>query len=128
MEEMVRTKGEGERGGGEGARRRERYEIRNWARESCDRAGCRPEDGPFALARREVGGSLVLSSWEVAADVPTRLARARCHLAAKKTVPSAPSSPLPPPGPHPLFSLGPRCPLPYIVACVHASFIAATGQ
>lgn len=34
----------------------------------------------------------MLSSWEVAADVPTRLARARCHLAAKKTVPSAPSS------------------------------------
>lgn len=52
---------------------------------------CRPEDGPFAL-RGEVGGSLALFSWEVAADVPTRLARARCHLAAKKTVPSAPSS------------------------------------
>lgn len=56
---------------------------------------CRPEDGPFALVRREVGGSLVLSSWEVTADVLTRLARARCHLAAKKTVPSAPSSSLP---------------------------------
>lgn len=31
-------------------------------------------------------------SWEVAADVSTRLARARCHLAGKKTLPSAPSS------------------------------------
>lgn len=86
---------------------------------------CRSEDGPFALARREVGGSLVLSSWEVAADVPTRLARARCHLAAKKTVPSAPSSSLPlcplPSTPSPLFVGPPLSPFLAVVACVHAS-------
>lgn len=34
---------------------------------------------------------VLLYSWEVTADVRTRLARARCHLAAKKTLPSAPS-------------------------------------
>lgn len=68
------------------------------------------------------------ASWEVAADVPTRLARARCHLAAKKTVPSAPSSSLPlrlrrsPPPPRPTsFSrMPPHLPSPRRGGGVHA--------
>lgn len=98
----------GDKGNGcsyEGRRRRagdavyeERYEIRNWARESRDRL-------PVGVGRRmglllwRGEKSVVLLCFppgKEAADVPTRLARARCHLAAKKTVPSAPSSSLPP--------------------------------
>lgn len=66
--------------------------------------------GLLLRERGEVGGSLVLYSWEVAADVPTRLARARCHLAAKKTMPSAPSSSLPPRNPSGSDTPGPVAP------------------
>jgi len=97
--------------------------------------GPRHTDCRFGVGRRmglllrergEVGGSLVLYSWEVAADVPTRLARARCHLAAKKTVPSAPSSSLPPRDLPPVPTLGPFVAPPGFTARVHG--IAATGQ
>lgn len=80
---------------GDAARFRKRYEIRNWARDTPTASVCVGRGGwAFCFAReerREVGGSLLCSlPGKSAADVPTRLARARCHLAARKTVPSAP--------------------------------------
>lgn len=95
---------------------RKRYEIRNWAQKSHT-IGCLlgRRMGPVVCARRSRWFSCALYSWEVAADVPTRLARARCHLAAKKTVPSAPSSSSPRQASLPL-SVNPS-----IVARVHAS-------
>lgn len=90
-------RGEGRRGGrgGDAVRFRKRYEIRNWARDTPTAPVCVGRGGwAFCFAReerREVGGSLLCSlPGKSAADVPTRLARARCHLAARKTVPSAP--------------------------------------
>lgn len=91
-----RGKEDEERGGGDAARFRKRYEIRNWARDTPTAPVCVGRGGwAFCFAReerREVGGSSLLYSLpgKSAADVPTRLARARCHLAARKTVPSAP--------------------------------------
>lgn len=64
----VAMKGDGEGQGGAretgGGDARERYEIRNWARESTARptgCRCRPEDGPFALARGEKSVVLLCS-------------------------------------------------------------------
>lgn len=115
----------GRREEGDAARFRKRYEIRNWARDTPTAPVCVGRGGwAFCFAReerREVGGSLLCSlPGKSAADVPTRLARARCHLAARKTVPSAPFLvPSLRPSPH-LTAAGPPLSLPTLTARVHA--------